>query len=189
MEEIAQAATDLVLKYGGALSGEHGDGRLRSHLLERFYGPQIVAGFARIKAIFDPHFRMNPGIIVDPQTMAEHLRVEPEGRPVSVPPVNTFFRYEPEHGFGHAVTLCNGAGVCRRMHGGTMCPSYRATRDERHSTRGRGNALRLAITGQFARGTEASRSGMTVRRSRRSTSASRARRARASARATSICRS
>lgn len=149
MQRIVEEITDLVREYGGALSGEHGDGRLRSHLLERFYGREICDGFRQIKAIFDPHNLMNPGNIVAPDGMLEHMRVRPDDCFVEAPDVDTFYRYESEQGFGHAVELCNGAGVCRKMSGGTMCPSYRATRDERHATRGRGNALRLAITGQF----------------------------------------
>ena len=149
MERIMEEATDLVLEFEGALSGEHGDGRLRSHLLERFYGKEIVEGFRAIKAVFDPDGRLNPGIIVDPRPMVECLRVRPAERTVHVPAVETYFRYEREHGFAEAVERCNGAGVCRKTKGGTMCPSYRATRDERHATRGRGNALRLAISGQL----------------------------------------
>jgi FAD/FMN-containing dehydrogenase/Fe-S oxidoreductase len=152
MTSIATQATDLVMAFGGALSGEHGDGRLRSHLLRRFYGERICDGLAAIKAIFDPHGRMNPGNIVAPPPMTVALRVRPEGRPAEVPVVRTHFNFGPEHGLNEAVHMCNGAGVCRRTEGGTMCPSYRATRDERHATRGRGNALRLAITGQFGHG-------------------------------------
>jgi FAD/FMN-containing dehydrogenase/Fe-S oxidoreductase len=150
MEAIAAEVTDLVMSFGGALSGEHGDGRLRSHLLERFYGRAICDGFRRIKAIFDPDNRMNPGIITEPPPMSEQLRFRPGRRVLEIPPVRTYFRYEREHGFGGAVEMCNGAGLCRKMTEGTMCPSYRATRDERHATRGRGNALRLAITGQLS---------------------------------------
>lgn len=149
---IAEEATDLVMSYGGALSGEHGDGRLRTSLLERYYGKDICDAFRAIKAIFDPENRLNPGNIVSPspELMLSHLRVKPDGDYVEVPRVKTFFRYDREHGFDEAVERCNGAGVCRKMKGGTMCPSYRATLDERHATRGRGNALRLAITGQFS---------------------------------------
>ena len=151
MRAIAEEATDLVLKYQGALSGEHGDGRLRSHLLERFYGREICDAFRAIKAVFDPENRLNPGNIVAPSinAMTEHMRVKPLEEVIEVPRPKTFYRYEREHGFAEAVEMCNGAGVCRKMKGGTMCPSYRATLDERHATRGRGNALRLAITGQF----------------------------------------
>lgn len=150
MKAIAAEATDLVREFGGALSGEHGDGRLRSHLLERFYGPEICDGFRRIKAIFDPEQRLNPGNLVAPPPMEASLRVRPRERYVDVPDTETFFRYTHEKGFRGAVEMCNGAGMCRKTSGGTMCPSYRATRDERHATRGRGNALRLAITGQFS---------------------------------------
>jgi len=150
MQRIAEQATDLVKRYGGALSGEHGDGRLRSSLLRRFYGDQIVDAFQQIKSIFDPHNLMNPGNLVEPAQMDQHLRVKPEDGIIDFPKVDTFFRYEREQGFREAVEMCNGAGVCRKTHGGTMCPSYHATLDERHTTRGRGNALRLAISGQFS---------------------------------------
>lgn len=149
MQSIAEEVTDLVKRYEGALSGEHGDGRVRSPLLERYYGSTICGAFRAIKAIFDPENRLNPGNIVDPEPMTAHLRVKPHERDVAVPQVDTFYHYDREHGFDSAVEMCNGAGVCRRMQVGTMCPSYRATQDERHATRGRGNALRLAITGQF----------------------------------------
>lgn len=149
MQRIAEDATELVKQFGGALSGEHGDGRLRSHLLERFYGPKICDAFRKIKEIFDPEHRLNPGNIVEPPGMAVNLRVRPKDVDVTIPPVRTFFRYRAEGGFPEAATLCNGAGICRKTKGGTMCPSYRATRDERHATRGRGNALRLAISGQL----------------------------------------
>jgi FAD/FMN-containing dehydrogenase/Fe-S oxidoreductase len=150
MQTLAEHATDLVVHYDGALSGEHGDGRLRSHLLERYFGRDICEAFRAIKAVFDPQNLMNPGNIVAPGPMLEHVRVRPIGRSIEVPHTQTFFNYECEGGFGEAVERCNGAGVCRKMKTGTMCPSYRATLDERHSTRGRGNALRLAITGQLS---------------------------------------
>ena len=150
LEAIATEITDLVKTFQGALSGEHGDGRARSPLLRRFYGEQICAGFAAIKAIFDPQGRMNPGNIVEPAALTSSLRVRPAGKTIRPPAVETFFRYDREHGFAEAVEMCNGAGVCRKRTGGTMCPSYRALLDERHSTRGRGNALRLAITGQLS---------------------------------------
>ncbi|MEE8155090.1 MAG: FAD-linked oxidase C-terminal domain-containing protein [Phycisphaerales bacterium] len=150
MEVIATEVTDLIKQFGGALSGEHGDGRARSGLLRRFYGEALCDAFVAIKRIFDPHNRMNPGNIVDPQPMTEALRVRPEVATVEIPAVKTYFRYDQEHGFGAAVEMCNGAGVCRKLVGGTMCPSYRALRDERHATRGRGNALRLAISGQLS---------------------------------------
>jgi FAD/FMN-containing dehydrogenase/Fe-S oxidoreductase len=159
MKAIAIAAADLSKELGGVMSGEHGDGRVRTPLLERFYGPELMGAFREVKQIFDPANLLNPGNIVDltgdnPRpidSMAQTLRVEPlPGRPTSVPQgLKTYFNYEDQHGFDGAVEMCNGAGVCRKKQGGTMCPSYMATLDERHSTRGRGNALRLAITGQL----------------------------------------
>lgn len=149
MESIATEVTDLVRSYGGALSGEHGDGRARSALLERFYGAEIVDAFRAIKHVFDPENRMNPGNIVKPQQLLENLRVDAGAHTEALQHVEPFYDYTFEEGIQHAFELCNGAGVCRKKQGGTMCPSYMATLDERHSTRGRGNALRLAISGQI----------------------------------------
>ncbi len=159
MRAIAIESADLARELGGVMSGEHGDGRVRGPLLERFYGTELMGAFKEVKRLFDPMNTLNPGNIVDLdgahprplQSITMSLRVEPApGRPVAVPAgVQTFYSYEAEHGFDRAVEMCNGAGVCRKKQGGTMCPSYMATLDERHSTRGRGNALRLAITGQF----------------------------------------
>lgn len=152
MHAIAVETADLAKELGGVMSGEHGDGRVRGPLLERFFGSEIMRAFRDIKTIFDPRNLLNPGNIVEPrpiESISRALRVEPEpGRPAALPPVRTFFTYDDQHGFDGAVEMCNGAGVCRKKSGGTMCPSYQATLDERHSTRGRGNALRLAITGQ-----------------------------------------
>jgi FAD/FMN-containing dehydrogenase/Fe-S oxidoreductase len=161
MKAIAVAAADLAKSLGGVMSGEHGDGRVRTPLLERFYGPELMGAFREIKAIFDPKNLLNPGNIVDLsgqdprplESIVQTLRVEPApGRPTGIAAgVDTFFDYTDQHGFEGAVEMCNGAGVCRKKQGGTMCPSYMATLDERHSTRGRGNALRLAITGQLSK--------------------------------------
>ena len=151
MQAIAVEAADLARSVGGVMSGEHGDGRVRGPLLERYFGPELMDAMRQIKAIFDPENRLNPGNIVEPRavgTINEKLRIEPLGAPVHVPHTDTYFDYDKQDGFGHAVEMCNGAGVCRKKSGGTMCPSYMSTLDERHSTRGRGNALRLAITGQ-----------------------------------------
>lgn len=158
MTAIAEEITDLVLRHGGALSGEHGSGRSRTHLAERYFGRELLDAMRAIKRRFDPDERMNPGNKVgwsDRETMVRALRVLPKpDRPLAidalVPEEETYFRYEREEGFGHAVEMCNGAGLCRRMSAGTMCPSYQATLDERHSTRGRGNHLRLAIGGQLS---------------------------------------
>lgn len=153
MRAIAVQAADLARELGGVMSGEHGDGKARGPLLERFFGSELMSAFREIKAIFDPANLLNPGAIVDAgpvESMTSQMRVNPLGRPVRVAPIATFFDYGDQHGFGGAVEMCNGAGVCRKKKGGTMCPSYMATLDERHSTRGRGNALRLAITGQLS---------------------------------------
>lgn len=154
MREISREVAVLARSLGGVMSGEHGDGRVRSPLLEDFYGPELMGAFREIKAIFDPKNLLNPGNVVEPgplETVTEHLRVRPERREVRVAATETYFDYSDQHGFDGAVEMCNGAGVCRKKSGGTMCPSYMGTLDERHSTRGRGNALRLAISGQFAR--------------------------------------
>ena len=150
---IAVEVADLVASYGGALSGEHGDGRLRTPLLERVLGTELCELFRQVKNIFDPIGLMNPGNLIntgDPSLIMKSLRVKPLDQEISIPKTNTFFRFEKEHGFEHAVESCNGAGLCRKTQPtGVMCPSYRATLDERHSTRGRGNALRLALSGQM----------------------------------------
>ncbi|MCL4219801.1 MAG: FAD-binding protein [Phycisphaerales bacterium] len=153
MTEMAVEVADLAREMGGVMSGEHGDGRVRGPLLERYFGPELMLAFREIKGIFDPRNLLNPGNIVEPgpiESITAHLRVRPEEHEVRVPAVETFYRYEDQHGFDAALETCNGAGVCRKKSGGTMCPSYQGTLDERHSTRGRGNALRLAITGQFS---------------------------------------
>lgn len=159
MQQIAVEVADLAKELGGVMSGEHGDGKLRSPLLERFYGPELVHAMREVKTLFDPRGLMNPGNIVEPlgaealprriESISERTRLAPIGQERDVPPVWTHFAFADQHGFGGAVEMCNGAGVCRKRSGGTMCPSYQATLDERHSTRGRGNALRLAITGQL----------------------------------------
>lgn len=150
MERIALGSADLAKELGGVMSGEHGDGRARGPLLERFYGPELMAAFREVKAIFDPENRLNPGNIVEPgeiETIHERTRLGAERGHADA--IGTFYDFSGQNGLAHAAGLCNGAGVCRKTVGGTMCPSYRATLDERHATRGRGNALRLAITGQL----------------------------------------
>lgn len=153
MLAIAVEVADLARSLGGVMSGEHGDGRARGPLLERFFGPELMGAFRAIKDIFDPAHVLNPGNIVAPgplESIARSLRVRPDGVPTRVVPVETYHDFSDQHGLLGAAELCNGAGVCRKKSGGTMCPSYMATLDERHSTRGRGNALRLAISGQLA---------------------------------------
>ena len=159
MHRIAQSVANLAKELGGVPSGEHGDGRVRGPFIEEFFGSELLEAFREVKAIFDPDGLLNPGNIVTPQpveSISEQTRIKPSDRVIDMPQIDTYYRYQSddENGFGHAVEMCNGAGVCRRKQGGLMCPSYQATLEERHSTRGRGNALRLAITGQTLAGTE-----------------------------------
>jgi FAD/FMN-containing dehydrogenase/Fe-S oxidoreductase len=150
MQSIAVQVADLARECCGVMSGEHGDGKARGPLLRQFYGPDLIEAFAQIKAVFDPLNLLNPGNIVNAGPVAsitQNLRVQREH---AAGEVQTYYDYHDQEGFISAVEMCNGAGFCRKTAGGTMCPSYRGTLDERHSTRGRGNALRLAITGQIA---------------------------------------
>jgi FAD/FMN-containing dehydrogenase/Fe-S oxidoreductase len=154
MVAIAQEVTQLVREYSGALSGEHGDGRARTPLLESFLGTEIMDACRQIKSLFDPHNLLNPGNIVEsrpPESITTHLRVLPLHQNTN--PCDTsraFYDYPHDGGPLGAAAQCNGAGFCRRTDAGIMCPSFRALRDERHSTRGRANALRLALSGQLA---------------------------------------
>ncbi|MET8404557.1 FAD-linked oxidase C-terminal domain-containing protein [Streptomyces sp900116325] len=132
-------AADLVTSYGGSLSGEHGDGQARGELLTRMFGETLVTAFGEVKALFDPDNRMNPGKIVSPYRTDENLRLGPLWRPRSE---RTEFGYpEDDHSFIRAVMRCVGIGNCRSHEGGVMCPSYRATGEEEHSTRGRSRLL------------------------------------------------
>jgi FAD/FMN-containing dehydrogenase/Fe-S oxidoreductase len=146
MRAIMADITDLVLAFGGSLSGEHGDGMARSEWNRKMFGPAVYEAFRQVKRGFDPANVLNPGKVVDGPAMDENFRVPP-GRPV--PEVPTAFDYSAQGGFFRSVELCNGVGVCRKTHGGAMCPSYRATRDERDTTRARANALRMAT--EFSR--------------------------------------
>ncbi|MBA2660841.1 MAG: FAD-binding protein, partial [Bradymonadaceae bacterium] len=143
---IAEDVADLVRRYRGAISGEHGDGRVRSPLLERFYGSDVMDLHREVKAAFDPQNIFNPGIIVDPKPIDADFRFEP-GRPT--PEVRTYFNWSRDMGLVRATEKCNGAGACRKRSeaGGTMCPSYMATLDEKDSTRGRANVFRTLLTG------------------------------------------
>jgi FAD/FMN-containing dehydrogenase/Fe-S oxidoreductase len=145
-EAIATEVSDLVLRYGGALSGEHGDGLVRSPFMERMFGTELYEAFRTIKRTFDPDGLFNPGKIVDAPPLTANLRYGPgysAAKPV------TFFDYTDHGGFAGAVEMCSGLGVCRKTLDGTMCPSYMATRDEQHSTRGRADVLRLTIAGRL----------------------------------------
>ncbi|REK17518.1 MAG: FAD-binding oxidoreductase [Planctomycetota bacterium] len=144
LQKISHEVAELVLEFDGAMSGEHGDGLARSYLNERLFGSQLYRAFKEVKAAFDPENRMNPGKVVDGPSPVESLRYGAEYRTLEVP---TTFDFSHDGGFARAVELCNGAGVCRKLKGGTMCPSFMATRDEEHSTRGRANALRMVLSG------------------------------------------
>jgi FAD/FMN-containing dehydrogenase/Fe-S oxidoreductase len=145
-EAIAEDVAGLVLKYGGALSGEHGDGLVRSPFQEKMFGPVLYEAFRELKRTFDPLHLLNPGKIVDAPPLTANLRYGPA---YHTPEVATTFDFTSDGGITQATELCAGVGACRKKRDGTMCPSYQATRDEQHSTRGRANALRLAITGQL----------------------------------------
>ena len=145
-EAIANDVADLVLEYGGALSGEHGDGLVRSPFMKKMYGPVLYEAFRTIKRTFDPDGIFNPGKIVDAPPMTQNLRF---GAGYVTPKPATFFDYSEYGGLGGAVEMCSGLGACRKTLEGTMCPSYMATREETHSTRGRANVLRLAMTGKL----------------------------------------
>ena len=144
---IADEITDLVLQYSGTISSEHGDGRARSPFLERMYGPTLMRAFRRLKTAFDPGNRMNPGNIVDSPGILENLRY---GVSYKTWEPTTLLDFSEQGGFAAAVEMCNGVGACRKKLEGTMCPSYMATRDEEHSTRGRANALRAVLSGKMA---------------------------------------
>jgi FAD/FMN-containing dehydrogenase/Fe-S oxidoreductase len=144
MRQITEAVTDLLLEFGGALSGEHGDGLARSEWNRKMFGAEVYEAFRQVKHAFDPRGILNPGKVVDAAPMTANLRYGPTYRPQEPP---TVFDYSRQEGLVRAVELCNGSGVCRKLAGGTMCPSFRATRDEKDSTRGRANALRLALSG------------------------------------------
>ncbi|HTO11236.1 MAG TPA: FAD-linked oxidase C-terminal domain-containing protein [Candidatus Binatia bacterium] len=146
---IADEITALVVEFGGTISSEHGDGRARSPFLERMYGPTLMEAFRRLKRAFDPENRLNPGNIVDSPGILENLRY---GVSYKTWEPKTLLDFSSQGGFAAAIEMCNGVGVCRKKLEGTMCPSYMATSDEEHSTRGRANALRNVLNGRQAPG-------------------------------------
>ncbi|HET8546379.1 MAG TPA: FAD-linked oxidase C-terminal domain-containing protein, partial [Bryobacteraceae bacterium] len=145
-EAIASDVSDLVLEFGGALSGEHGDGLVRSPFLRKMFGPVLYEAFRTIKRTFDPDGILNPGKIVDPPPLTANLRF---GAGYVTPDPPAYFDFSDYGGFGGAVEMCSGLGACRKKLDGTMCPSYMATLEEKHSTRGRANVLRLAMNGNL----------------------------------------
>lgn len=155
MRAIAEEALDLVTQYKGSHSGEHGDGIVRSEFHEKMFGPRIVSAFEEVKARFDPDGLMNPGKIVHAPAMDDR-RVFRYGPNYNVPDFETALDWNTwpgaAGGFQGAVEMCNNNGACRKLKGGVMCPSFRATRNERDATRGRANTLRFAISGQMPGG-------------------------------------
>ncbi|WP_280152573.1 FAD-binding and (Fe-S)-binding domain-containing protein [Piscinibacter sp. XHJ-5] len=170
MRAIAEEAAELVRRYRGAYSGEHGDGLCRGEWIAWQFGPRLVEAFGEIKRQLDPLNLMNPGKIVDPPKMDESrlFRFPPNYRTITLTPVFDWSPWNVQNdpateqttapgtggdttgGFAKAVEMCNNNGHCRKFDAGTMCPSYRVTRDEQHLTRGRANTLRLALSGQLA---------------------------------------
>jgi Fe-S oxidoreductase len=140
-QSFLEEAADLVVRYGGSLSGEHGDGQSKAALLEKMYGAELIEAFREFKAIWDPDWKMNPGKLVDPFPITSNLRIGPLYRPQEV---KGYFAYPEDGGsFTRATRRCVGVGTCRRRdsNGGVMCPSYMATGEEKHSTRGRARLL------------------------------------------------
>ena len=158
MRAIAEEASALVRQFKGAYSGEHGDGLARSEWIAPFFGPRLTAALAEVKSWLDPKGLMNPGKIIAPPKMDDRslFRFKP-GYAAALPDAAldwSAWEVCPEDrgaGFAKAVEMCNNNGHCRKFDAGTMCPSFRATRDERHLTRGRANTLRLALSGQLGR--------------------------------------
>jgi FAD/FMN-containing dehydrogenase/Fe-S oxidoreductase len=137
--QFMEEAADLVVRYGGSLSGEHGDGQARAELLPKMFGPELMQAFRDFKTIWDPGWKMNPGKLIEPYRLDENLRLGADYAPWQP---ETHFKFPEDHGSLAAATLrCVGVGKCRRESGGVMCPSYRVTRDEEHSTRGRAHLL------------------------------------------------
>ncbi len=147
MKKMASEIADLVRKYKGSLSGEHGDGRARAPYIEQVLGSEMMPLLRQTKEIWDPQYIFNPGKIIDAKPIDEDLRFSPSYAPAKV---ETVFKFRKEGGFNDAIDLCNGAGVCRRLaaSGGNMCPSYMATQDEKDSTRGRANVFRHVFSGE-----------------------------------------
>jgi FAD/FMN-containing dehydrogenase/Fe-S oxidoreductase len=169
MRAIAEEASAMVREYKGAYSGEHGDGLVRSEWVSWQFGPRLTKAFEAVKALFDPDNRLNPGKIVRPTKMDDRslFRFKPGYESISYKPALDWSAWnvqndprtealtvpgsggDPSGGFAKAVEMCNNNGHCRKFNAGTMCPSFRVTRDEVHLTRGRANTLRLALSGQL----------------------------------------
>ncbi len=148
--DFLDEAGDLVVSYGGSISGEHGDGQSKAALLPKMFGPEIVRAFGEFKAIWDPTNKLNPHKVVDPYLPGENLRLGPHYNP---PQVETHFKFPDDHGsFAYATERCVGVGQCRKDETGTMCPSYMVTREEMDSTRGRTHLLFEMLQGDPMKG-------------------------------------
>ncbi len=162
MRAIAEEACAMVKEYKGAYSGEHGDGLVRSEWIAPFFGPRLTAALGEIKSWLDPKGLMNPGKIVNPSRMDDRtlFRFKPGYQTLAL---DTHLDWSEWGGFDKAVEMCNNNGHCRKFDAGTMCPSYRATMDEQHLTRGRANTLRLALSNQLGQsGEEAVRQALAL---------------------------
>ena len=153
MKLMAEEIADLVKKYNGSLSGEHGDGRVRAPYIKKILGEEMLPVLKQVKEIWDPNYMFNPGKIVDPKPVDTDLRFSPDYIKLEA---KTVFSWNKEGSLGEALELCNGAGVCRKLaeSGGTMCPSYMATKEEKDSTRGRANVFRQVFSGEDPHGYE-----------------------------------
>ena len=152
MVSIGEAVSDLIKEFGGSMSGEHGDGIVRGVWTRKMFGDQIYNAFRELKQTWDPQGIMNPGKIIDTPPMTENLRYGVAYQPQAL---DTTLDFSADFGYAGAVEMCNGMGACRKLDG-TMCPSFMATRDEEHSTRGRANLLRAALSGRMPDGAESS---------------------------------
>jgi Fe-S oxidoreductase len=145
-----EEAADMVVSFGGTLSGEHGDGQARAELYPKMFGPELVEAFARFKSLWDPDWKMNPGKVVRPNKLDQNLRLGPDYKPWQP---DTHFKFPQDQGsLARATLRCVGVGKCRQYEGGVMCPSFRVTREEEHSTRGRAHLLWEMAKGDAIRG-------------------------------------
>jgi len=148
MRELESSALELALKYGGVMSGEHGDGIQRSYLNEKLFGTELYKVMKDLKYLFDPDNIFNPGKVVDSISPEDNFRYSEKLNP---PSINTYLDWSRENGFLAATEMCNGQGVCRKLEEGIMCPSYIATRDEKDTTRARANTLRAILSGRVSK--------------------------------------
>ena len=148
--EFVERAADLVVSYGGSLSGEHGDGQSRGALLPKMFGPELMNAFRQFKAVWDPQNKMNPHKVVDAYLPTENLRLGADYKPLQP---KTHFKFVEDGGsFASAAARCIGVGACRKLDGGSMCPSYMVTLEEEHSTRGRAHMLFELLQGEVIDG-------------------------------------